>query len=53
MLAAIIKITNIMSKEQLLKDMEESFKHKFSRKPEVIPANMECLKRGFDEVVGG
>lgn len=53
MLAAVIKITNIMSKEELLKDMENSFKHKFSRKPEVIPANMECLKRGFDEIVGG
>ena len=53
MLAAIIKITNIMSKDALLKDMEEAFNHKFIRKPEVIPANMECLKRGFDEIIGG
>ncbi|MEG1705311.1 MAG: 2-oxoacid:acceptor oxidoreductase family protein [Clostridia bacterium] len=53
LLAAIIKITNIMDKETLIKDMEGSFKHKFSRKPEVIPPNMECLTRGFDELIGG
>lgn len=53
LLAAIIKITNIMNKETLIKDMENSFKHKFARKPEVIPPNMECLTRGFDELIGG
>lgn len=53
LLAAIVKITNIMDKNALLKDMENSFKHKFSRKPEVIPPNMECLNRGFDELIGG
>lgn len=53
LLAAIVKITNIMDKEMLIKDMESSFKHKFSRKPEVIPPNMECLTRGFDELIGG
>lgn len=53
MLAAIIKITNIMTKEELLKDMKESFKHKFARKPEVIEPNMEAITRGYDEVTGG
>ncbi|MDF2865300.1 MAG: pyruvate/ketoisovalerate oxidoreductase, gamma subunit [Clostridia bacterium] len=53
LLAAIIKITNIMDRETLIKDMEGSFKHKFARKPEVIPPNMECLTRGFDELNGG
>ncbi len=53
MLSAIVKITNIMTKEQLLKDMEGSFKHKFARKPEVIEPNMEAIKRAYDEVVGG
>lgn len=53
LLAAIIKITKIMDKDTLLKDMEGSFKHKFSRKPEVIKPNMECLARGFDELIGG
>jgi pyruvate ferredoxin oxidoreductase gamma subunit len=53
LLAAIIKITNILDRDALMKDMEESFKHKFARKPEVIAPNMECLARGFDELMGG
>lgn len=53
LLAAIIKITNILDRESLMKDMEGSFKHKFARKPEVIAPNMECLARGFDELIGG
>lgn len=53
LLAAIIKITNILNRDALMKDMEDSFKHKFARKPEVIAPNMECLARGFDELIGG
>ena len=53
LLAAIIKITDIMTKDELLKNMEESFKHKFARKPEVIEPNMTALKRAYDEVTGG
>lgn len=53
MLSAIIKITGIMTKEELLTDMEDSFKHKFVRKPEVIAPNMEAIKRAYDEVIGG
>ena len=36
MLAAIVKVSGIMSDEQLLDDMKGSFKHKFAKKPEVI-----------------
>lgn len=53
MLSAIVKITGIMTKEELLKDMEESFKHKFARKPEVIEPNMKAVERAYDEVSGG
>lgn len=53
LLAAIIKISNIMTKDELLKNMEDSFKHKFARKPEVIEPNMNALKRAYDEVTGG
>ena len=53
LLAAIIKISNIMTKDELLKNMEDSFKHKFARKPEVIEPNMTALKRAYDEVTGG
>ena len=50
MLAAIIKVTGIMSDEALLKDMEESFKHKFAKKPEVIEGNMKALELALKEV---
>ena len=53
MLSAIVRITGVMTKEELLKDMEGSFKHKFARKPEVIAPNMEIIKRAYDEVTGG
>ena len=39
-------------KDELLKNMEESFKHKFARKPEVIEPNMNALIRGYDELRG-
>ena len=53
MLSAIVRITGVMTKEDLLKDMEGSFKHKFARKPEVIAPNMEIVKRAYYEVTGG
>ena len=53
MLSAIIKITGIMTKDQLLTDMKESFKHKFARKPDVIEPNMQAIERAYDEVTGG
>lgn len=53
MLSAIIRITNIMSKDELLKNMQESFKHKFARKPEVIEPNMQAINRAYDEIVEG
>lgn len=53
LLSAIIKITGIMDKEALLKDMLGSFQHKFARKPEVIEPNMQAITRAYDEVIGG
>ena len=44
MLAGIVKISNIMTDEQLINDMEDSLKHKFAKKPEVIEGNMNALK---------
>ena len=44
MLAAIVKVANIMPEEAFLADMEGSFKHKFAKKPEVIEGNMKALK---------
>ena len=50
MLASINKVAGIMSDEDLLKDMEGSFKHKFAKKPEVISGNMKALELALKEV---
>lgn len=50
MLAGIVKISNIMTDEQLITDMEDSLKHKFAKKPEVIEGNMNALKIALNEV---
>ena len=50
MLAAIVKVSNIMSEEEFLNDMEGSFKHKFAKKPEVIEGNMKALKLALEQV---
>ncbi len=50
MLAAIVKVSKIMSDEDFLKDMEGSFKHKFAKKPDVIEGNMNALKMALNEI---
>lgn len=50
MLAAIVKVSGIMTDEALLKDMKDSFKHKFAKKPEVIDGNMKALELALKEV---
>lgn len=50
MLAAIAKVSKVMTEEELLNDMEGSFKHKFAKKPEVIEGNMKSLKLALQEV---
>ena len=50
MLAAVVKVSNIMSDEALIADMQGSFKHKFAKKPEVIDGNMKALEMALKEV---
>ena len=50
LLAAIVKVANIMEEETFLTEMEASFKHKFASKPEVIEGNMAALKMAMQEV---
>ena len=50
MLAAIVKVSKVMTDEELLSDMENSFKHKFAKKPEVIDGNMKALELALKEV---
>ena len=50
MLAAIVKVSKIMTDEAFLEDMKGSFKHKFAKKPEVIDGNMKALKNTLEKV---
>ena len=50
MLAAVVKVSKIMSDEAFLDDMIGSFKHKFAKKPEVIDGNMKALEMALKEV---
>ena len=50
MLAAIVKVAKIMSDEDFISDMENSFGHKFAKKPEVIEGNMKAIKIALNEV---
>lgn len=50
MLAAIVKVSNIMTEEEFLNDMKTSFKHKFSKKPDVIEGNMKALEMALSEI---
>ncbi len=52
MLAAIVKVSNIMTEEEFLNDMKTSFKHKFAKKPDVIQGNMKALQLALLEVRG-
>jgi pyruvate ferredoxin oxidoreductase gamma subunit len=51
MLAAIVKVSGVMSEEAFLNDMTGSFKHKFAKKPEVIEGNMKALEMALDQVI--
>ena len=50
MLAAIVKVSKIMTDEELLNDMQGSFKHKFAKKPEVIEGNMRALEMALKSI---
>ena len=50
MLAAIVKVSGVMTDEDFLNDMQGSFKHKFAKKPEVIEGNMKALEMALKEV---
>ena len=50
MLAAIVKVSKIMTDEEFLNDMQGSFKHKFAKKPDVIEGTMKALEMALKEV---
>ena len=50
MLAAIVKVSDIMTEDEFLDNMKESFKHKFAKKPEVIEGNMKALELALKSI---
>ncbi len=52
MLAATVKVSGVLDKDQFIYDMEASFRHKFASKPQVVEGNMNCLKEAMKEVKG-
>lgn len=52
MLAAIVKVANILDEETFIEAMDKSFNHKFATKPAVIAPNMEAVKLALKEVKG-
>ena len=50
MLAAAVKVSNVIEKDRFLKDMEESFRHKLASKPQVVHGNLKSLKMSMHQV---
>ena len=50
MLAAAVAVSEVMDKEEFIREMRSSYEHKFAKKPEVIDGNMKALTMTFDEL---
>jgi pyruvate ferredoxin oxidoreductase gamma subunit len=50
MLGALIKATEIMDFNEMIKDTEDKLKKKFAHKPEIISGNVNAIKRAYAEV---
>ncbi len=53
LLAAVVKVSGVLEVDRFLADIEESFNHKFTDKPQVIEGNMATLKKSMEEVQVG
>ena len=53
MLAAVVKVSNVIDSERFIKDMRESFQHKFAHKENLIEGNMKALVKAMEEVKVG
>jgi pyruvate ferredoxin oxidoreductase gamma subunit len=53
MLAAAVKVSNVVNAEHFLRDMEASFRHKFESKPDVVEGNMNAIRKSLEEVCAG
>ncbi len=53
MLAAAVKVSNVVDPDRFVQDMETSFRHKFESKPNVIEGNMKAIRQSLEEVCAG
>ena len=53
MLAAFVKVSGVIDRERFIKDMRESFEHKFVHKENLIEGNMKALVKAMEEVKVG
>lgn len=51
MLAAMVKISEVMDIDVFLREMKNSLQHKFARKPEVLEGNLKALELALEEVI--
>lgn len=52
MLGALVKVSNLLDYDEVIKDTEKKLKKKFASKPEVVKGNVEAIKRAYREVKG-
>ena len=52
MLAAVVKVSGVISEKAFLDDMKKSIPHKFALKPQFIEPNLRVVKRAVKEVKG-
>lgn len=48
MLAAVVAVSGVVTQAEFLREMGDSFAHKFEKKPEVIEGNMKALEMTFE-----
>ena len=53
MLGAVVKVSRVIDQERFIKDMRESFEHKFAGKENLIEGNMKALEKSMEEVKVG
>ncbi len=52
MLGALVKITGVVSYEDLINDTRAKFSEKFRNKPEIVEGNIKAIERAYQEVRG-
>lgn len=52
MIGALLKVTNLLSLEDLIEDTQKKLEKKFRNRPEIIEGNLNAIKRAYNEVKG-